>query len=172
MRDPRTEVTDKQSTLLRTYFPKCKPPEWSFCCHISDVMVSSARSYTGNYGVPTGSKNHRRKPKGETTALSLMPTRWKANQRLPSKPTRRLKLPIANHDQYQTKIVAFWRHVTCLLEQGAQRNTHYAISKLPKQCLYIKWQGTAKVAISIWEMVGSCVRPFALFKTNDYESIC
>lgn len=172
MRDPRTEVTDKQSTLLRTYFPKCKPPEWSFCCHIGDVMVSSARSYTGNYGVPTGSKNHRRKPKGETTALSLMPTRWKANQRLLSKPIRSLKLPIANHDQYQTKIVAFWRHVTCLLEQGAQRNTHYAISKLPKQCLYIKWQGTAKVAISLWEMVGSCVRPFALFKTNDYESIC
>ena len=62
--------------------------------------------------------------------------------------------------------------MTCLLEQGAQRSTHYAISKLSEQCLYIKWQGTAKVAIRIWELVWSCFKPFTLFKTNDYKSIC
>lgn len=78
-----------------------------------------------------------------------MPTIWKANQRLLSNHTERLRLPIVNHGLHQIKIDAYWYHGTFLLEQDTEPRTQYGISRRPEQGLYIKFQGTTKVAISI-----------------------
>lgn len=60
MKDPGTDATDKQSTLLRTYFPRCRNKEQCqndfIISEVGDVMVNSARSYTRHYGVLTDSK--------------------------------------------------------------------------------------------------------------------